>query len=763
MANRTGALLPALRRHSVLAALAATGVVCSIAAFLYVRRAVELQEDARFRQVITGSSDAVRDRLHAYTGMLRATRGFFEALGREPEPSEFHAFVEGLEIGRFYRGVQGLGWARVLRPGELAAHTEEVRRATGQPGYRVWPEGRRDLYSSIVMLEPLDWRNQRAIGFDMYSEPIRRAAMARARDTGDVAVSGKVELVQEAGSERQAGFLMYLPVYRTLPETDAQRGTLLRGWVYAPFRAADLFRNTLGAAAGRTVGLAVYDAPSIAPEAVLYDDGVADLRAKRIAEHRIEIAGRIWTVRYVASAAFASLTDRIAPTVVLLGGLALTLLMVWITRAEVMGRARAERSARGTAFLAEAGKLLASELDYRAALPKVVRLAAGCYADVCTACLLEPEGGVVWMAGDRAGEAAALRWKEALEATGLDPEAQVGTAASLRTHAPQLVEVDRELHPFLERSPALSALIRASRVRALLTVPLVSRDQALGAISFLSRGDRFGPDDVALAQDLARLAAAAIETARLTWRAQDAVRARDEFLSIASHELKTPLTSLALQSDSLRLSARRSDAATLLRKVEVIRRSVDRLGRLVGSLLDLSRITAGRLELELEETDLAEVTREVVSRFDEEATRAGCVLRLDAPEPVTGMWDRLRLDQVVTNLLANAVKYGPGKPVDVQVRGEPGRAVCSVRDRGIGISAADQERIFGRFERAVSKRHYGGFGLGLWIAREIVEALGGAVRVVSAPGLGSTFTVELTRDHSAPAPSRQQEPATPGV
>jgi signal transduction histidine kinase len=753
-------VLEALRRHAVLVVIAALGAVCSVAAALYVRRAVDMQEDARFLQAITGSTDTIRDRLNAYSGMLRSARSLFEALGREPDGAEFHAFVEGLEVGRFYRGVQGVGWAKALAPGEVAAHEHAVRRATSQPGYRVWPEGVRDTYSSIVMLEPLDWRNQRAIGFDMYSEPVRRDAMARARDSGDVAASGKVELVQEAGSERQAGFLMYLPVYRSFPETPEQRRKLLLGWVYAPFRADDLLRNTLGSAAGRAVGLAVYDAPTPAPGTLLHDDGLARLRAHRVAEQHLEVAGRTWTIRYVATAAFSSLPDRFAPWAVLAVGLGLTLLMVWITRSEVLARTRAEHAATRTAFLAEAGKLLASELDYRLTLPEVVRLASGRVADVCLASVVEPEQ-VVWFAPDADHDGDG--WRAALVEAGLDPQAQVGAAAAIRARAPQLLEGKEDLSrvPFVARSPRLAERMRAARVRSALTVPLLSRDQPIGAISLLSAEERFAREDVALAQDLARLAAAAIDTARLTWRAQEAVRARDEFLSIASHELKTPLTSLALQSDSLRLSARRGDAEALIRKVEVIRRSVDRLARLVGSLLDLSRITAGHLELEVEEVDLADVAREVVGRFEEEALRAGCALRLDAPAPVTGQWDRMRLDQVLTNLLANAVKYGPGKPVDVRVQGEPGRAVITVRDHGIGISAADQQRIFERFERAVSKRNYGGFGLGLWIVREIVEALGGAVRVESAPGLGSTFTVELTRPLAAPAPRRDAAPTPP--
>ncbi|HYG70393.1 MAG TPA: HAMP domain-containing sensor histidine kinase, partial [Anaeromyxobacteraceae bacterium] len=198
------------------------------------------------------------------------------------------------------------------------------------------------------------------------------------------------------------------------------------------------------------------------------------------------------------------------------------------------------------------------------------------------------------------------------------------------------------------------------------------------------------------------------------------------------------------QSEALRNSARRSDVEGVVRKADVIRRNVDRLSRLVSSLLDLSRIAAGRLEIELEQVNLAALVRDVAARFEEEAERAGCRLVLDLEEGIAGMWDALRLDEVLTNLLSNAIKYGPGRPVEVRTRrAGDDVALVSVRDHGIGISEADQRRIFERFERAVSKRNYGGFGLGLWISRQIVHALGGEVHVVSAPGEGSTFTVEL--------------------
>ena len=222
----------------------------------------------------------------------------------------------------------------------------------------------------------------------------------------------------------------------------------------------------------------------------------------------------------------------------------------------------------------------------------------------------------------------------------------------------------------------------------------------------------------------------------------EAVRVRDEFLSIAGHELKTPLTSLVLQIDGL-LRPSPEISAALRARIEKAGGSTTRLAGLVDELLDVSRITSRRLPLELEPVDFGNLVRDVCSSFQDQLAREGTPLRLHADEVLSGSADRARLTQVVANLLANAAKYGRGKAVDVILERADGTARLTVRDQGIGIAAADQERIFGRFERAVSGRNYGGFGLGLWIVRETVEAMGGTVRVRSEPGQGAEFTVEL--------------------
>ena len=297
------------------------------------------------------------------------------------------------------------------------------------------------------------------------------------------------------------------------------------------------------------------------------------------------------------------------------------------------------------------------------------------------------------------------------------------------------------LRPLLDGSrPHISLEVQLRR-KPPLTVPVDVSVQLI----------RIGADRiVAIARDITERKRAQLERELLYREAVDAIRARDEFLSVASHELRTPLSTLQLQIQMLLQPPRRASPATLTReqmkpKLEMAFKQIERLGRLVEELMDISRITAGRLRLEPEQIDLAAVVRDVVGRLGEEASRAHSQVEITAPVPVVGMWDPIRVEQVVTNLLTNAFKFGGGKPIEVTVeaRGSIGRLV--VVDHGIGIAPEDIERIFHRYEQALSSRAAGGLGLGLYIARQIVQAHGGTIRVDSQPGAGSVFTVDLPR------------------
>jgi signal transduction histidine kinase len=393
--------------------------------------------------------------------------------------------------------------------------------------------------------------------------------------------------------------------------------------------------------------------------------------------------------------------------------------------------------------------VLASSLDYDTTIANVVRLALPLLGDFGCVDLVDADGRV-----RRIARAHNDRRRQAILAG-----AHTAPATPPDIHLSALSTGQHGLHPNVDdawyRRCAVDAehlqRMRDLAFRSMITVPLQHQRRVLGALTlyFADSGRRHTSSDLALAEELARRAAVALENARLFREAREAVRHRDDFLSIASHELRTPLSALRLHAETMsRLVRRGADRAAperMAAKLDKIVAQVERLDGLLDSLLDVSHMVQGRLRMRLERVDLADVVRDVVARFDEELEEAGCAVRLRADKSANGLWDPLRLDQVVTNLLTNAIKYGKGGPIEITVNGEIEAAHLTVRDHGIGIPAQDQPRIFRRFERAASERHYGGLGLGLWITRRIVEALGGAIQVDSVPGKGATFTVELPR------------------
>ncbi|MCU1279640.1 MAG: sensor histidine kinase [bacterium] len=233
------------------------------------------------------------------------------------------------------------------------------------------------------------------------------------------------------------------------------------------------------------------------------------------------------------------------------------------------------------------------------------------------------------------------------------------------------------------------------------------------------------------------------ERKKVEERLRDSLRQRDDFLAIAGHELKTPLTAAQLMMESLLRLTRIGVPGTVHERLAKAAHSLDRLGKLIDGLLDVTRLTTGRMALHVDEIDLAALVREVVEAASPMLRNARCSVDIDSDKNVVGRWDRQRLEQIVMNLLSNAAKYSSGQPIEIRVERGDERARLVVRDRGAGIAPADRARIFERFERADDSASTWGLGLGLWIARQAVESHGGTIAVDSELGKGATFIVEL--------------------
>jgi signal transduction histidine kinase len=434
-------------------------------------------------------------------------------------------------------------------------------------------------------------------------------------------------------------------------------------------------------------------------------------------------------------------------------------------------RAVAESARCRSEFLAEASRILASSLDYEATLRRVAELSIPLLGDRCVVDLLAKDGAIRRIVVGK--EQDPHRGTLPKQAEPLPPELEArGASEVLRTRRTVVVEHITDamlLSPGSATSPLSSGdpesvrLVRELGLRSYLAVPMVARDQLLGALTFTRvHEETQDASNVASVEELGRRAAAAIDNGRLFEAAQQALGLREEFLAIAAHELCTPVTSLLLAVQRLSRRARQCGLGDAVERIlDMADRQAVSLGRLVDSLVDVSSIAGESPRVVLSEVDLADAVRKSVAQLSEPLRASRSMLTLDVDVPVVGRWDRSRVEQVVSNLLSNAIKFGQGNPIEIHTQVDDDVARLVVRDHGMGIAPEEQGRVFGRFERAVSSRNYGGFGLGLFIVQRFVERLGGKVECDSALHEGSTFTVTLPREGPSAELGRNGHAVTP--
>ncbi|WNG32897.1 response regulator [Archangium violaceum] len=310
-----------LPRHLVPVGVLALSLLLTVCVSLLLNANVRARDQARFNNLVQSTSDRILRRLDTYIALLQGTEGLF-ATQQEVSPDEFSAFVQLFELQTHYPGIQGLGFSQRLS----------------------------DEHHSIVLLEPRDSRNQAAMGYDMYSEPNRREAMARARDTGQPALSAKVTLKQEIHEKKQAGFLLYLPVYRggQTPATVEARREALVGFVYSPFRADDLLNGIFGIEHKPRVSFQVYDGTAVAPEHLLHVSHDPEVLAREpmfTTTKTLTVAGRSWTLTFASLPSFDETASEFVVVPSLVAGVLVSLAFFFLTRAQVRAREAAERSA----------------------------------------------------------------------------------------------------------------------------------------------------------------------------------------------------------------------------------------------------------------------------------------------------------------------------------------------------------------------------------------------------------------------------------
>ena len=677
--------------------------------------AIREQDRLTFEMEVARTLDAMKERIAVTSNLLRGTAGLFDA-SEQVNAEEFRRYVGSLDLRQRYPGILGIGFTRRLDAGEVPALEASVR-AAGRPDFRVWPETPRDEYHSIVYLEPLDRRNAAALGFDMFTQPVRRAAMTEARERGELVASGKVTLVQEIDPNKQAGFLMYLPIYSGLQAAGA--GQLL-GFVYSPLRVGDLLRGTRGQGR-KLIDYRLYDGLRADPRALLRTTHrqARPAEARFVADHQLEVAGRVWLARFSSTPEFEALSLQwVVPWLALAALVASALLarLSWL-----QGRARLDAEA-GAEAQRQSARTLHREREWLSATLASI-------GDAVIA--IDADKRVTWLnpiaerlTGWARHDALGRHMDEVVDACPVDGEpmheplalGEPGRGeAMLRARDGAERPVDHNSAPIRDPSGAVSGAV------------IVLRD----------------------ASERRRVEA--------ELRAND--RRKDEFLAMLAHELRNPLAPISAAASLLDTPS--IDPRQLRDVSAILARQVRHMTELVDDLLEVSRVTRGLVTLDTEVFDLRDSIHDAVEqvRASLDSYRHVLDLRIDdAPLWVDG--DRTRLTQVVANLLSNASKYTPeGGHITVRAGSAEHGVRISVEDTGVGMGPELLPHVFELFTQGerLLDRSQGGLGIGLALVRTIVDLHGGTVRAASpGRGAGSVFTVELP-----PADAAQRPRGTP--
>ena len=714
------------RKNSVAWFVAALALLATVLVWQYQN---EREKEAASREFTLLTDDiavAIRKRMLNHEQILLGGAGLMDASGRVSRV-EWRVMVERLRLSENYPGILGVGYAQAIAPDYLDEFEASVRNE-GFPDFKIHPAGPRPFYTSILFLEPFRDRNLAAFGYDMFSEPVRRAAMQAAAESGLTRVTGPVRLLQETHGEVQAGILMYTPIYhRGAPiDTPAQRQRALRGFIYSPYRMGDLLEGILGS---RTPGVRyrITDTEADLDFPQLYSDlNPESAHAAYQRTHDLHLYGRNWRLEFASTPSFERASGP-SPWILLIGA-ASALLLFALASMLVLRRQQAERIAHQMTRRLRASNDALRESEERKRL--ALQGSNDGWWDV-------DMQNWHFLASDRA-------W----EIIGYPPQ---DAAQSL--HRWQSVLAPQARHQLIS---ALREVMTSQRNTFAEETRLTH--QTGHSIPVLLRG--------IVQRDEEGKALRASGTMQDLTEAKRVEQLKSQFVSTVSHELRTPLTSISGALAIVNSGSLGTVPEAMQRMLEIAQDNSQRLNLLINDLLDMEKLAAGKMQFEMRPCPLNELIDEALTANQAFAASREVSLQRQGDSAYWVRVDSMRMHQILNNYLSNAIKFSPaGGVITVETELDDGEITISVADQGDGIPLAFQEQIFSKFAQADSsdRRQQAGTGLGLAITRELAHQMDGEVGFSSMPGHGATFwlrlPVETAEEQAAEAPASSTERA----
>jgi PAS domain S-box-containing protein len=808
---------------------------------------VTLNAQENFDFAVTAAADAIAKRMLEYEQVLRGGAGLFNAKGMVSR-KEWRTYVETLKINTYWPGIQGLGFSLYMLPNQVQPLIKSIR----QEGFRefnIRPEGTREQYTAIIYLEPFKDRNLRAFGYDMMSEPVRRMAMNRARDTGNTAVSGKVTLVQETSVDIQYGFLMYFPVYRqeSLTETIDQRRQNLLGFVYSPFRIQDLLHGVLGDNT-RDLSFQLYDGDSAFANNLLYKTSAeteTEFKPQFKTHRRIQIGGHTWVVEFQSREIFESELSSNVPFMIAIAGFLIDLLLfliIWSISSQkkkiqgeiqkatqeltkismvieqspnsvIITNTRPEIEYANPAALEATGYSRNELLGQNPRIFKSGKTASHLYQDMWYNLThgkswhgefinrkktgeLYDEYVIVTPIKKQSGEIShyvcekqditekkklqnsrdesLVLLQNVIESSEDAIRIKDNKFRTLTCNSKFAELVERPIndligktdlenncfHKIAQQNPSLDQtdidrddrqVLSGHTIRFLLGI--ASLDSSIRFYDVIKQPVWDNSKNITgvldVSRDITDRRNMEIALKNAKELAEKSTKSKSEFLAKMSHEIRTPMNAIIGFAE---IGQVEQDPKARGEYFDHIHQSAQHLLNIINDILDFSKIEAGKLNLEYVKFELGKLMSELHQTMRYAAIAKGIELSFKLPStmPIFIMADRLRLYQILLNLLNNALKFTNAGKVELEIavlseRDSKIELSFTVSDTGIGMTEEEQTHLFQAFNQAHSSttRLFGGTGLGLAISQSLVHKFGGKIKVRSEVNKGSQFSFSL--------------------